>query len=264
MKSLTDRLPPVAGELRGPVILLSGDVHTSFASRLLYKATSRFEDAARKPATAVIAQLVASSWRKQTNETLGQQTQGYTYAPHWFVKPMIGPHVTEYYAGWNLPPGTSVKVFRVADVVDIMLNHSATLRVEDGFVLKRAADYIYQLDYLGISKGGAVPNAPTPLPPLPPGATADQRRQALQAFNVATGNYRQYNVEAGGTRQVIGMNNVGEVTFAWPNTDQKKVIHTVRWRDPSSLLPLFVDYAVSLDPNDAAFAYAAKKFAVVP
>src|SRR5262249_45167316 len=96
------------------------------------------------------------------------------------------------------------------------------------------------------------------LPLLPPGATPDQRKQALQAFNVATGNYRQYNVDAGGTRQVIGMNNVGEVTFVWPSTDQKKVIHTVRWRDPNSFLPLFVDYAVSLDPNDPAFPYAAR------
>src|SRR5262249_19446763 len=125
IKALTERLPPIAGELRGPVVLLSGDVHTSFASRLLYKATARIEDAEKQPATAVVAQLVASSWRKQTEETLGQQVEGYTYSPHWYVSPMIGPHVTEYYAGWILPPGTKVKVFRIANAVDFMLDHSA-------------------------------------------------------------------------------------------------------------------------------------------
>ena len=42
MKSVTDRLPVVGNERKGPVMFLSGDVHIAFASRMLYKATRRF------------------------------------------------------------------------------------------------------------------------------------------------------------------------------------------------------------------------------
>jgi hypothetical protein len=261
IKALTDRLPQPFGELRGPVILLSGDVHISFASRMLYKAAARYEDTANRPATAVVAQLVSSSLRKQTDKTLGLGAEGYTYAPHWYVKPMIGPHVTEYYAGWNLASNT-----KVGTGSDMRAGPGRpTLRVENQSELWRAPDYIYQLDYLDITKGSAVAQSFTPLPPLPAGATEDDRKKALAVFNKVTGNYRQYNVDPGFMKQIVGVNNLGEVTFEWPATDAKKVIHTVRWYDQSVPGVVgFVDYAVSLDPDDSEFRYDADRFKVVP
>src|SRR5207253_11262714 len=102
----------------------------------------------------------------------------------------------------------------------------------------------------------------TPLPPLPAGATAADRKKALDAFDKVTGNYRQYNVDPGFKKQIVGVNNLGEVTFEWPNTDAKNVIHTVRWYHPVFATELFVDYVVPLDPNDTAFPYDAGKFKV--
>ncbi|WP_028064029.1 hypothetical protein [Solirubrobacter soli] len=266
IKALSDRLPTVAGELRGPVILLSGDVHFGFASRMLYKAAKRFEDTGTKPATAVVAQLVSSSLRKQTQSTLDLGTQGYTYAPKWFIKPLMGPHETEYYAGWNVPPGAVVKAVRIQvtgpKFVDMSLRKSGTLKLEPAFRPKTVPDHIYQLDYLLTTKGASTPQAPAPLPALPSGGTPDQRKQALQAFNVATGNYRQYNTDSAFTREIVGVNNVGEVTFEWPDGDRKKVIHTVRWIDPRSNQLRFVDYAVDLDPNSTAFPFRPDVFAV--
>ena len=52
-------------------------MHFSFATRLLYKATTRFEDTQPQPVKAVIAQLVASSFRKETDNTLGFHRDGY-------------------------------------------------------------------------------------------------------------------------------------------------------------------------------------------
>ncbi|MDA0161691.1 hypothetical protein OM076_15540 [Solirubrobacter ginsenosidimutans] len=273
MKSVTERLTVVGNERKGPVMLLSGDVHIAFASRMLYKATRRFGEAAgAPPTTSVIAQLVASSLRKQTDSTLDLGTEGYTYAPHWYVKPMIGPHVEEFYAGWNVPAGGSLKAAKVAvgtrfgtRFVDRRpLRASGTLRIDEQVKVAIPPDYIYQLDYLVTTKSATVPNVPKPLPALPPGATADQRKQALGWFNTVTGNYRQYNLDPGVKRQIIGLNNVGELTFEWSNTDQKKVIHTIRWTDPSTSLVLFVDYVVNLDPNDTKFPFQPGQFKVVP
>jgi hypothetical protein len=262
----------VGNERKGPVMFLSGDVHIAFASRMLYKATRRFGEAAgAPPTTSVIAQLVASSLRKQTDSTLDLGTEGYTYAPHWYAKPMIGPHVEEFYAGWNVPPGGSLKAAKVAvgtrfgtRFIDRRpLRASGTLRIDEQVKVGIAPDYLYQLDYLLTTKAATVPFVPKALPALPAGATADQRKQALKWFNAVTGNYRQYNVDPGVKREIVGLNNVGELTFEWSNTDQKKVIHTIRWTDPNTTLVLFVDYVVNLDPNDIHFPFQPGQFKVV-
>ena len=69
------------GERTGALAMISGDVHFSFATRLLYKATTRLEDVQPQPVKAVIAQLVASSFRKETGNTLGFHRDGYAFVP---------------------------------------------------------------------------------------------------------------------------------------------------------------------------------------
>src|SRR5262249_36011239 len=162
--------------------------------------TKRFEDTTNRPATAVVAQLVASSYRKQTDNTLGLHNDGYTFSPHWFVSPMIGPHVTEYYAGWHLSRLTQVTDWpSIHKGTGQWLGQAGGVRPADIDVLRLAADCFPQPDSRGIPRGGVVPKAPRPWPPLPRGATADARKKALQAFDAATGNYRRYNVDPGGT-----------------------------------------------------------------
>ena len=271
VKALSDRLPQPSGELKGPVVLLSGDVHFSFASRMLYKATGRYEDATNRPATMVIAQLVSSSQRKQTDSTLGMGDEGYTYAPHAFLKPLIGPHVTEFYAGyrvttttivgkaWELVAKFGLKPFPRRAAPDL-----PTVRLTDRYDVLKAPDFIYQLDYLNASASSAAPMTLAPIAALPSGATADQRKQALNTFNTVTGNYRQYTANPSMKKQIVGLNNLGEVTFQWPNTEAKKVLHTVRWYHPQFLGLAFVNWVVPLDPADVNFPYRADKFKVVP
>jgi hypothetical protein len=83
---LTDRLPadPTTGALTGPIILLSGDVHHSFASRMNFKGSARFEDAQPKAVSAVIAQLVSSSLKNQSKMTatrIPQRQTGGVFLP---------------------------------------------------------------------------------------------------------------------------------------------------------------------------------------
>ncbi len=114
LKTLTDKFKvDLTGTRYGQVILLSGDVHFSFASRLSYKATNRYGDVQAQKAQMVVAQLVASSFKKQNDDTVGFQRGGYFYVPHhldWILGTFAGISVenkdmTEGYVGWNVPRG---------------------------------------------------------------------------------------------------------------------------------------------------------------
>jgi hypothetical protein len=268
--TLTGKLPLVDGRRAGPLILLSGDVHISFASRLLYKATARFEDTQPQPATTVIAQLVGSSFRKQTKNTLGFHREGYDFAPNWIARLLIPKRTPEGYVGWNTPAGSQRAVGQIGHelggawvpLLTLTLDQPTLAVSPDGLFLGVAIDggtppdYSYRLDYLLPTKDGIPPAQPTPIPPLPAGATPEERRQAAAAFNLATGQYRRYNVDSGTVSKVIGVNNIGEITFDWDATDhrRRKVNHTLRWRGSEDGPVQFTDYVVSLDPDDADFA----------
>jgi hypothetical protein len=77
--ALTKRQTPVNGTIVAPVVLLSGDVHFSFSSRMAYWATARLGDDPTKPQAAkvTIAQLVSSSLKNEKDLTRQVQLGGY-------------------------------------------------------------------------------------------------------------------------------------------------------------------------------------------
>ena len=263
MKAISDKLPLVSGERRGPAMLLSGDVHMSFASRLLYKATARYEDPQHspQPVTAVIAQLVASSFKKQTDDTLYFHANGYASSPH--AEFLLHPYKPEGYAGWNLPPGQKKTVGRATYVagrgttqVDLDLKGPTTVFLSDHNIIIKGTvtqDYGYTLQYLPAASQGGVSTPSTQIPPIPPGATPAQRKQAIDGFKKAAGGYRTYNSSGATTREIVGINNLCEITFDWGAGPAKKVNHTARWRQPLTQVEIFSTYTVSLDPADLAF-----------
>lgn len=252
---LTDKLKdPVTGQRNGSAILLSGDVHHGFATRLIYRATARFEDTQPQPATAVIAQLVASSFKKETDSTRGFQEDGYTYAPtaaH--LMDFIPPHRPEGYVGWNVPAGTNRRtLFTASGGVSHFAGSTVALWSESSLpfriTLKRVPDYRYRLDYLTPLRQDLenLPKAPK-IQPLPPGTTLVNRVQAAQAYKTANAHYRLFR-RSPGKEKIIGVNNFSEITFDWSN---KAVRHTLRWHAPTGNFA--TTYRVSLNPNDSAF-----------
>ncbi|MGZ5908559.1 MAG: hypothetical protein ACXWLB_01720 [Reyranella sp.] len=276
--TLSGRLPLVNGWRTGPLILLSGDVHFGFASRLLYRATTRYEDSQPQPATSVIAQLVASSFRKQTDNTLGFHREGYDYLPHWYLRPLVPRRTPEGYVGWNVPRDSQRAVGQIGDeiggawvpLLTLNLDQPTVAVSPDGLFLGVAVDaatppdYSYRLDYLLPAKDGIPPAQPPAIPPLPTGATPAQRQQAAEAFHLATGQYRRYNSSSPAVSKIVGVNNMGEITFDWSADPKKRKVNlTLRWRSSSDVGdnnsssepdPVqFTDYVVSLDPDDADF-----------
>lgn len=280
MVSLSDKLPLVDGRRTGALALVSGDVHFSFATRLLYNASTRVEDTQPQPVKAVIAQLVASSFRKETDNTLGFHRNGYDFVPRGFLWLVVrrttrdGLIVPQGYVGWSKSLGSEKAVGQHGLVVGDTFVPLYTARLDqptlqtsdvelfatfEGLSFGTAIDpqtppdYSYRLDYL-TPPHVSVPVDTTPIPPLPAGSTPDQRKMAAEALRLAATKYRMYNA-GGKINKVIGTNNFCEITFDWhpTNVSLRRLHHTVRWRKDKDSEVELSDYVVSLDPDDANF-----------
>jgi len=121
------------------------------------------------------------------------------------------------------------------------------------FKLSVVPDYRFRLDYIAsILQGIQLPNPPA-IPPVGPGATPAQRQQAAQYYNQATNFYRSYNTGGPNAQDIVGVNNISEVTFHWdPNDSLKWVNHTLRFAGPGlNGVDLWTTYTFGLDPLES-------------
>ena len=273
--ALTEKMPLVQGIRRGTAILMSGDVHHGFASRLKYRAKRRFEDPQNKPqpASANIVQLVASSFKKQNGTTVILHKEGYTGAP-WLAKQAVSipPFRPEGYLGYNLPAGTVVaqsyefasagmasagvwKDIKLANgapngVPTVMLGHEDDpYRISDPKETKVVIppDFRYRLDYLPATRQGQQPKSPPTIPALAPGVP---RSTAVAVFNAATRFYRDYNYQGWSKQQIIGLNNIGETTFVLGGGELRGLNHTLRWKLADAPEFAWATYNIEIDPDD--------------
>jgi hypothetical protein len=75
--AVTTRLAQRDGTIVAPLVILSGDVHFSFSSRMGYWATSRLGDTTPQAVNIAIAQLVSSSLKNEANGTRDVELGGY-------------------------------------------------------------------------------------------------------------------------------------------------------------------------------------------
>jgi hypothetical protein len=194
-------------------IILSGDVHSSFACRLNYWVEKqRLGDPTGTQTTSqmVIAQLVSSALKNEKNDTRGQQKSGYKYAPGWLSRKFVPKWEAEGYGGWNQVP--------YPDLATFQLDQKGPF----GEVPIPKPDYRYRLDYLPTVETGQ--GAPPP-PVLITGFDTDTWAKAYATAAAAQRNL--YN--SGGTLyQIIGHNNIAELTFAW-QSNSKRAYHTLHW-----------------------------------
>lgn len=267
--ALTNKLPRDASDKHtGPVILLSGDVHHSFATRILYRASKRFEDDLQpRGATAVIAQLVCSSLKNQTNDTIRFQRQGYYAAPKpWITQRMIRHVLSEGYIGWNFPAGSNPTVGTydvpgIKDSTDLIIT-KGTLDISPGerlwysphdIKLTQAPHYRYRFDYL-LPTEQTLPLPAETIRPLPASSSPEQRKEAARNFDRAIKAFRIYNITS--QPKVVGLNNFGEIRLDWGVADSRKVHHLIRWQDPYDRKVKVTTYSVRLDlnkPDDKEF-----------
>jgi hypothetical protein len=260
------------------VLVLSGDVHMSFASRVMYRATRRFGDGAKaEPTQAVIAQLVASSFKKQTNDTVGFHTKGYFYGPAATVSQrMIRHTLTEGYVGWDpsfWPAGTAVGLGRPAGVLGPIPKPKFQVLYADGAIdvskaesisgdpvsseidLASKPDFRYRLDYLLPTGDGAPPpkgSSGTSVLSLPlANASKAERALAAQQYQIAMSGLLFDMLEL---RVLVGRNNIAELTFGG-DAAAPKAFHRLFWNEPDpkdseKTSPKTLLYTIRLDVND--------------
>ncbi len=266
--ALTNKLPVAGGQHTGAVVLVSGDVHHSFATRMVYRATRRYEDGAQDTrATAVIAQLVGSSLKKQTDLTVGFHREGYYYAPHEWATGLMIRHVrTEGYVGWSFPAGTSqqvaswgpngiFQVFAGLKTVDVTREeHVAGTPDATTLVVTTSPHYRIRLDYLLPAAQSWQGIPPSPIPQPLPGTDPLGVQAAARAYDEIAKRSQIMNGQNAPT--VVGLNNLSEIRIVGSDAATRKINHKVHWTDPYTSIVENTTYVVRLDvnaPNDPEF-----------
>ena len=90
-------------------------------------------------------------------------------------------------------------------------------------------------------------------PPLTPGSpTKEEKENAAQLYQIASTNYRTINRDPNIVRHIIGVNNMGDLTFPPPppqKTGPFIVQHRLRFLAPDGR-QLFADYSVNMETID--------------
>ena len=258
----------------GSMVLLSGDVHSSSASRIAYSALAQVGDAAGAPTRAElsIAQLVGSALHNQDWKTKGQHEQGYPWMPPKAVPMRQQVLLTEGFVGWNpvtMAAGTEVtlvdfhdKATKGGEQPRIFLPEMPTKTLRDEYlpirfgqnlwekkflkVLRTPPDYRIRLDYLKITDSGSFNRQPKVIEP-----TNDPLKRGSDRARA----YEDYISSVHRGREMVGMNNIGEIEFIrHPDSivgPKLMVRYMVHWFDKGSVQ--FVRYDVSLDVLDQGF-----------
>ena len=248
LSMLAQRLPQInaTGHRQGYVVFLSGDVHYGYAARLQYWATHPCN--APQPLTAemVVAQSTASSLKNETSgmeaTTHALHTRG--FEPTIFDTPEGNelPRPREV-VGRNNPTGTRQVVITAKPpgqmprsqslthhhpllvLLHAAKEHAFTIEVNDP---RHLPDWRYRIDFILAENEvrAPAPFAPQVVPAPPPG----DRKKAMASYLAGSANHSEVTHKWGNGKEIVGVNNIGEITFHWQPGDAKAVVQDLWWR----------------------------------
>ncbi|MUG96711.1 hypothetical protein F7734_31975 [Scytonema sp. UIC 10036] len=240
-------------EQKNRVIILSGDVHYSFAARLQYAATHPFQSASadgtpQNPSLqTVIAQFTSSSLKNEAQGFGGSHslhTQG--FVPFAITNDLPSVEVL----GWENPEQKSLQVGNVYTFIDqsveqtvqclplILQGNPAKLNLvnERSFLrslqINKQPEWWYRIDFLSADLEGinepqdshfTIPySVKAPLP-------GQNRKQPLEKYLAMAKNYRDYTSNKTIGKEIVGLNNIGEITFEFVE-GREIAVQTLWWR----------------------------------
>ncbi|MAT42821.1 MAG: hypothetical protein CL609_10795 [Anaerolineaceae bacterium] len=239
------------GQPKGRVVILSGDVHYGFASRLHYWATRPLGTNQSIGTELILAQLTSSPLKNQEGKT--EKLHQFGYPPDLFgtVPPSFET------VGWNemsFLETVGTVTFRITDPIelkDFLLNSELGPKVvstEDfeeyatRFELNKAPDWYYQITYLRTEREVRLENG-TLVAVEENVDPQSERIDRLIDYLLGTGflkHVKEYVQSRGPGREIGGLNNLGQVSIVW-RPDKKEVVQDLWWRGPdtreSSLAP---------------------------
>jgi hypothetical protein len=218
---------------RRRVVILSGDVHHGFGMRLQYWASKPYE-AGSMETQAVFAMLTASAFKNQDILTWLLHHLGYDNM-------LFALNLREYfnYFGWENAAKAKDKVGEVVtdtggaspwnlsgqtpEVSSLeAIRHRAGLPLNGSVRFQTQPEWRYHVEYLNSIVPGGAPTKR--IDGQGPSAHAEGHKQHRQC------------VEADGAgMQIVGRNNIGEITFAFNDGDPRvRVGQRLWWREPES------------------------------
>ncbi len=255
------------------VILLSGDVHYSFSSRLQYSATKPFEHSKNVYLQMVIAQFTSSSLKNEKREAGG------SYSLH--VKGFIPFKVIDHHPkaeilGWTNSSGKELKIGTIYTYSEYLMqfypwqlqsNPAIVDLVEKRswfrlFEITKKPEWYYRIDFLSAQLENV--NIPLTLDsqspisivaPLP----GQDREKPLKAYLTMAKNHRDYRGVGNQAKQIIGVNNLGEITLEFTK-DKQIAVQTLWWRLESYNKDEFLEpfpltrYEVSFDFDEPEYS----------
>ena len=274
LSSLVQRLLQVTaeGKRKGYVVFLSGDVHYGYAARLQYWATHPFDAPQPIEAEMIVAQLTSSSLKNQTRYTVPLTKQTYQLHTVGFL-PLEGNRlpIPPLVVGWNNPGGEQRVVgtrkpdgsFNAVFDWSIYGNPGLADLQEERLLWKVLSNpqpphWRYRIDFILAENEvrEPAPFAPKTVPAPPQG----DRKKFLASYLAMSANHTDFARKWGDGKEIVGVNNIGEITFRWPAGDAKAVVQELWWRlqdreAPARLLTPFPlsKAIVSLHFNDAKY-----------
>lgn len=214
------------------VVFLSGDVHMGSAARLQYWADDLWTIPGTRNIELIAAQLTSSSLRNETYVGSGPLGQYGTISVHSrgynFLETDDSLPEPIYVSGWANTGGGRLLVGR-KNGQDWNPEGHPIIAVQSDFesydFTTRPPTWQNRTDY--ILAEWELEGAPPPRFVDPQRAP---RHEALRSYLNRAANHRDYVGEYGNGKEIVGLNNIGEITFLWPASGSRVAIQTLWWR----------------------------------
>ncbi|PAX56564.1 hypothetical protein [Brunnivagina elsteri] len=256
------------------VVILSGDVHYSFAARLQYSAVQPFSEVNNQQNNQtnqqlVIVQFTSSSFKNEKREAGG------SYSLH--IKGFIPFKVIDHHPkaeilGWANSTGGKLEIGNYYTYSEEFMQYLTwQVKAQPAIVnlvekrtwfrfleVLKKPEWWYRIDFLSAKlEDVTIPdyshsvNPKYIIAPLP----KQDRNRALENYLATAKNHREHKGLWGHGKEIVGVNNFGEITFEFDDNKQIAV-QTLWWRlesyEDNQLLETFplTRYEISLSFDD--------------
>jgi len=224
------------------VVFLSGDVHYSFGARLQYSAIYPFESLEPVDCELVVAQLTSSSFKNEDS------SMGGSHSAHkkGFVPIGVSSDLpTAEVLGWGNQQQKEAEVGNISLLVeDVFQRIPLKIKGSPGTIdlvkqrnsfrsveITKKPEWWYRIDFLAAKdeqlnefKAEKLETI-SAMAPLP----GENRKQALEKYLSMAKNYHDYISRKGHGTEIVGLNNLGEITFDLVD-GKEVVVQTLWWR----------------------------------
>ncbi|MBD2778292.1 hypothetical protein [Iningainema tapete] len=227
---------------KSSVIILSGDVHYSFSACMQYAATRPFQQSKNIDTELVIAQFTSSSLKNEVKGIGGSRS---LHKKGFVPFAIVNYLPTAQFIGWENPEETleigiyytliermlqSIPWWLKGNPVRVnLVNERKLTKILE---ITKKPEWWYRIDFL-LAKLEKLNEPPRKRFVEPVSVTAplpgENRKQALEKYLAIAKNYRDFTGKKGRGREIVGVNNIGEITFEM--IDSKEIaVQTLWWR----------------------------------